>query len=333
MKRIMMWVAVFVVVLGGMCQSVFSAGGPVPVDLRRQLYELNSLLAVEKLQVDIYNQDGYWLYSGSANFSNDEASITMDIVAGPGLYRGYARWNDKWGNPLFGSMEWKISQFKAGLNYKDFPVYMYWSRIIHLQIDGPTANDAVWVNGNRAWFSDGYWNVSINQPWTIDELNIVWTGHGGWKVGVDPSFRFDLGISLAAKDMDPSNDSVSQMMGLSYAGEDSFVHNVVKYEGIYYDPTQQCDVVQMSTTVTNVTKAMVFLSYWDNNLGTVEYYSSIVEVKNQTILLPLIDTWFDYNYGAIRVVYTDSSGKTWQTWVSVGGMGIATPTPTPVVLE
>lgn len=322
----MLMVATMMMVFNSV-QPVFAAGTP-SVDLRKQLYELNALLAVQKLQVKMYSQDGSWSYSSTANFTDGVASLNMDIAPGPGLYRGYAYWNDGNGFPLFYSYDWKVSQFQPGMNMKDFPVTLYQSRYIRLKIDGPASTDGVWVNGNQAQFSAGYWIVCINQPWLVDELNITWNGHGGWNVSVDPSFPFGNVLILPAGSMDPSQNSVSHMSAMSYPGDNSWAYDTVTFDGWAYDPVQDNYSIKLDTALPNGTSVVVFFSYWDSSLGEVEYYSYSTHVDEQSILAPLgQNRWFDKNSCNIRVVYTDSTGKVRQTWVpastsvAVGGGG------------
>jgi len=323
MKRIMMMVMIAVFTSS---QPVFAAGPSASpsADLRRQLYELGALERVVTMQVDLYNQDNSWHGTGSATFTNDVANLAMDIGAGPGYYRGSANWNDKWGNALFSSSEYKLVLFRAGLNMKDFPVYLNGGASIHLKIEGPSSSDAVWVNGNQAWFLDGYWHVYVDQPWLVDSLDIIWAGHGGWTVNVNPSFQFDSVIQLAATGMDPGNDVVSQMMAMSYSGDDSWTNGIASY--IQNVDWQGSTLAEIGISVSDGTKIMVFFSYYDQNLGTVEYYNTTAvteEAKGYgtVIFVPLTGTWLNVGQTQIRIVYQDASGKYWQTWVSISQSG------------
>lgn len=317
MKRNMMVMAVLVLVFNSV-QLVFAAGDTPGIDLRKQLYELCALQRVVSMQVDLYSRDNSWHSGGSASFTNDEASLKMDVTPGPGYYRGYANWNDKWGNALFSSSEYKLVLFKAGINLKDFPVYLNSGTVVHLKIEGPSNSDGVWVNGQQAWFSDGYWHAWIDQPWLVDSLNIIWSGHGGWKVKVSPSFAFDSVTQLTNAGMDPANDVVAQMTAVSYSGEDSWTNGVANYLYVDSDPIGN-QVAKLATSIPYDTKVMVFFSYYDQNLGTVEYFSTTVAVTGRladgVILVPLTGTWFNESQTQIRLVYTDSGGGVRQTWV------------------
>jgi hypothetical protein len=325
MKRIMMMTVMMLMMVTG---SVLAAGGESTSsssDLRRLLYEQKALGEVENIQVDMYNQDNTWRVSGSAGFTDGEVSLQMDISAGPGYYRGSASWNDKGGNSLFRSCDYKLVVFKSGINMKDFPVYLCQYRNIQLKIEGPSTSDDVWVNGNRAWFSNGYWHVQIDEPWNIDELNIVWTGHGGWKVAVNPEYPFGDAIVITADGMDPTQDSASQMAAISFSGEDSWIYDVAGYMGIVGD-TDGNVAARLATSIPEGTKVIVFFSYYDQNLGTVEYYNTAVKVTDvlvdgTVILVPLIGVGFDENQTQIRIVWQDADGKWWQSWVSMPGDG------------
>ena len=317
-----------VMVMFSMVQAVLAAAGPTSpsTDLRRQLYELNALKRAVTVQVDLCNQDNSWRSSGSAAFTNDEATLTMDVSTGPGYYRGSANWNDKWGNALFSSSEYKLVLFKAGMNLKDFPVYLNSGTTVHLKIEGPSNGDGVWVNGGQAWFLDGLWHVYVDQPWLVDSLNIVWAGHGGWTVNVDPSFQFDSVIQLATTNMNPGNDIVSQMMAMSYSGEDSWVDGVVASYNSTVGDSQGNPMAELVTSIPSGTKVMVFFSYWQEGLGTVEYYNTTVKVTdvlvNGTVIrVPLTGTWFNLNQTQVRIVWQDTDGKYWQTWASVPTSG------------
>jgi hypothetical protein len=324
MKRTIMMMVVMAMFFT--MQTALMAAGPSPSpDLRRQLYELNSLLAVETLQVQVQNQDNSWRVDGSADFIDGETSLQMDISAGPGLYRGYASWNDKWGNPLFNSYDYKLTVFNAGVNMKDFPVYLVQYRNIQLKIEGPNSHDEVWVNGQQAWFFSGYWHVPINEPWNVDELSIVWTGHGGWELPVDPSYPFGEVIVVTADGMNPGQDSVSQMAALSYSGEDSWTYGISSY--MYMVGDSQGNVSALfAADIPEGTKVMVFFSYYDQKFGTIEYFNTTVKTVNKNpeglvILVPMVGTWFDESRTQVRIVYKDSDGKYWQTWAQVGGPG------------
>jgi hypothetical protein len=300
-----------------MGQASFAAASP---ELRRQLYELNALAAVQKLQVDMYNQDQTWHAVASADFIDGEVKLEMDISAGPGYYRGYASWNDEGGNPLFYSYDYKMTQFKAGINWKDFPVYLSPNRNIQLKIEGPSNSDEVWVNGQRAWFSNGYWHVGVNEPWNVDELSIIWTGHGGWKVAVNPSYPFGNTFVLTSDWMDSTQDSVSQMAAVSFSGEDSWVSDIAGFQRFSYSQGDQ--VVEFVTSIPSGTKVMVFFSCYDQNVGTVEYYNTTVNVTSVLvdglmIRVPLTGTWFDLNQTQVRFVFQDANGKYWQTWAAI----------------
>lgn len=319
-----LWVVMLVVVMFAFAQPAFAAGGVTTStqptdDLRRQLYELNALMRTVSMEVNLYNQDNSWHSSGAASFTGDVAFLKMDVTPGPGFYRGYAGWNDKWGNPLFSSMDCKLVLFKAGVNLKDFPVYLNGSTVIHQKIEGPSSGDGVWVNGQQAWFSDGYWHANIDQPWLVDTLDIIWSGHGGWKMSVSPTFAFDSVIQLTGASMDPTNDIVAQMAAVSYPGEDSWVWDVAGYESIDNDSNGN-QVAKLVTSIPYGTKILVFLSYYDQNLGSIEYFGTAVTVTDKladglVILIPLAGTWFSESQTQIRLVYTDASGTVRQTWV------------------
>ena len=315
MKRIVMTVMMSVFT----AQLVFAAGGTITTtsnDLRRMLYESNVLDRVTTMQVDLYSQDNSWHSGGSASFANDEANLTMDVGSGPGYYRGYANWNDKWGSPLFSSIEYKLTYFKAGMNIKDFPVYLNDNIMVHLKIEGPSSSDGVWVNGQQAWYLDGYWHVNINKPWLVDSLNIIWADHGGWSVDVSPSFAFDSVIVFTCANIDPTDDVVAQMTAVTYSGDDSWTNDVA-----YYVAGNDSKNIKMTTSIPYGTKVMVFFSYYDQNLGTtVEYYNTTVQVTDVLcdgliILVPVTETWFYEGQSQIRLVYTDANGAVRQTWV------------------
>ena len=322
MKRMMMLV---VVLVGLMAGWVRAAGGPIPIDLRRQLYELNCLLSVEKLQVDMYDQDGGWRAGATAPFKDGEASLEMDITPGPGNYGGYAWWMDKWGCPLFQCTDWKLTTFRVGVNVKDFPVLLCQNRMLRFMIEGPASNDGVWVNGQQAQYSDGYWRASVNQPWAIDEIEVIWNGHGAWTMLVNPSSNFGEVINLAKQDMDPNQGVASQMLAVSYPGEDSWTYGIASY--MYNVGDEQGNVsAQFAANIPYGTEVMVFFSYWEQYFGTiVEYHNTTVKVVDQKpdgtiILIPLTGTWFT-DRTQVRLVYTDANGVVRQTWVSIGGKG------------
>ena len=303
-----------------MMQATLKADG-LSADLRKKIYTLNALQSVVELQVDISNQDNSWRDSQSADFSNDDVMVQMDIDDGPGYYRGFANWNDKWGNALFSSSEYKLVYFKAGMNLKDFPVYLSPGTTLHLKIDGPSNSDGVWINKNQAWFSDGYWHAYIEQPWMVDSLDVIWDGHGSWTVGVSPSFKFDSVIQLTGTNMDHTEDIVAQMTAVSYPGEGSWTDGVASYERNIGDP-QGNPMIELITSIPYGTKVMVFFNYYDQNLGMVEYYNTTVKVTDVlvdgTIMsVPLSGTWFNLGQTQVRIVWQDTNGKYWQSWVSI----------------
>jgi hypothetical protein len=299
-------------------QSLFAAAGPEPVDLRRQIYELNALMRVDSLEVDVWDNNYTWHVAGKATFVDGEAELSLDITPGPDYYRATARWNDVWGSPLFQCYESKVVWMAAGVNVKDFAMRLNESPTLHFKIDGPASSDAIWVGRNRADFSGGYWHVPVDRPWELDLINVVWTGHGGWNIGVDPSFPFGSVICLTAADMDPTNNSVSQMEAISYSDSGSWTYNVIGYGGLFWDENQQCLAMELVSEMPTGTKAMVFLSYWDQDLGTVEYFNTTGYVdKLGVIRVMLCNTWFDHKRVSIRVVWKDSKGHVWQTWVPV----------------
>jgi hypothetical protein len=332
MNRIIAMFTMVIMMMGFSVQSLFAAGGPVtPIvtpsaaDLKRMEYELAALQEVTTLQVDLYDQEGKRECGGVSSFLNGEASLQMDVKSGPGNYRGYASWNDKLGNQLFYSYDYKLTTFWPGLNAKDFPMFLDPNRMVRFQIEGVGNNEEVWINGNRAWFNEGYWHTQINQPWLLDAIGIVWTGHGGWNVAVSPSFKFGGVVSLVQANINPSQDSVSQMVAVSYAGDDSWMQygSVGSYMYQIYDSEQDCYALQIATIIPNGTKVMAFLSYWDDGLKiTVEYSTSALESKDGFIFIPLKrGVWFDQNQSSIRLVFPDKDGKIRQACPAIGGLG------------
>ena len=309
--------AMFVVaMMVALCQPVYSAGGgDNESELRRLKYELSALSDVTKLEVNLYDEDWAFNSSASAEFVGGEARLTSDVKTGPGNYRGYAYWLNAWGDELFIAGDPKLTAFRPGMNMKDFPVDLNWNRIIRLKIDGPSSSDAVWVNGQRAGFSNGFWRVNVNQPWNIDSLLVIWPGHGGWELAVDSAFQFDSVVDLSAGDMDPNNGSISQMTAWSYPAEGSWVDGVATCQGLVYD---QVMCIKVSTTLPDGIM-FCFLSYQDGYTGnTMEYYNVSVKARGGTILIPLGgDSWFNPEKTAIRLVYINADGEVCQTWVQI----------------
>lgn len=322
------------IVMMGFSAPIFAAAPDTPTtpvvvqspsDLRRMEYELATLQEVTTFQVDIYNQDNDRKCGGSTNFFNGEATLHIDVQSGPGNYRGWASWNSRMGDELFYSYDYKLTTFRSGLNVKDFPMMLNPSRTVRFQIEGVGSNEEIWVGENRAWFNEGYWRVTINQPWLLDVIEIIWPGHGGWKVAVSPTFNFGSTIPLVQADIDSNRDSVSQMMAISYSGEDSWMQygsvGSVMYQ--IYDSTQNCYVIQIATIIPDGTKVMAFLSYWNDNLGTtIEYSTSALKSQDGYIFIPLKEgMWFDQNQCSIRLVFPDNKGKMWQACPAIGGKG------------
>jgi len=323
MKRMVM---MLVAVLVGWTSSVMAAGGPIPIDLRKQLYELHALMDVTALQIDMVNQDNTWQDSAKTAFVDGEASLEMGIGPGPGNYRGNAWWNDKWGCPIKACTDYKFTTFQVGVNIKDFPVLLCEDRMLHFTIEGPASSDGVWVNGRQAQYSDGYWHVLVNKPWAIDELKVIWNGHGSWSLPVNESSDFGDAINLVAGGMNPNQDTASQMSAISYSGENSWVWGVSSY--MYNDVDDQGNVyAEFAANIPDGTKIMVFFCYWEPYLGTiVEYHNTTAEAINWkpeglAIRVPLNGTWFDQNQTMVRFVYPDANGVMRQTWVNMVGNG------------
>jgi hypothetical protein len=274
------------------CVNVFAS----TEEQRRLEYALATLDDVTTMNVWVDEIHGSWSTNVTKEFVGGVAEAVLNLTFGPATYSVGSEWQDKNGYTLFRCWG-SLKEIKAGMNYVDLPMYIYYGRHLFLRFKQPEVNknSEIWVNGNPAWFDGTEWRAYVQEPWNVTNLQIVWTGHGGWNIGVTPSFDYGQTTTLSTDDMDPTITSSAQAIGLSYLGETSWpTQQQVFVSDVQWDSSLGCEVLSCYNTIYKKYgsfKALVLFTYYDQDYTgeRVQYFSKHVTVEDGMFTVPLVE--------------------------------------------
>lgn len=141
--------------------------------------------------------DDGWKTSASFKYDQetDEAMVSLSLGPGPGRYEVRMNLTDSLDHLLF-YVDTKVVEIELGDNPL---VFFFWPveyREFVFAIDGAGPEDDVFVNGQRAWLSSGFWRASVRYPWLVDELEIAWVGRGVYVHPAGPEYEYSAVLIL-----------------------------------------------------------------------------------------------------------------------------------------
>jgi len=305
------------VLMIGFVAFAFAAGALASTEQERIIqYSLTAIDDVAVMRNGVGDVDGNWGTNVAQAFVDGVAKTTIDLSWGPAYYNAYSSWEDSDGYQVFSSYG-SVKKVESGMNYMDFPMYLSAWRYLHFKLPpGASPDSGAWANGNRAYSEgNGLWGAYVQNLWNVTNLNFLLEGHGQWNVSVSPTFNYGGTIPLVASNMDSSVTSPSQAFGISYMeGLSSPSVQVVSVSEVKYDQSLGANVLVCVNTLHKQYgsfKLMVTLQNYDQNLGTVQYFSRYVDVTDGVIMIPLIGNngqqqWIQEGT-YVRFIYEDPS--------------------------
>ena len=217
------------------------------------------------------------------------------INCSPGWYQAWASWEDAVNrDQLFYSQYIEKTYFGAGQQTLQILMAVNPYRTIRFEIQGvPTSDDEVWFNGVRAWRDGNVWRVTVRKPWDVigSEVEVVWTGHGGWRIPLLQSY-FGGVVVFNTSDMDKTILSATQLKAVSFLGEGTYLQDQpLEYTGRYYSQEFGCEVLEIDSALADdIQEFTLVLNGYDEYSGQrVNYYSATLRNVGGLFMIPLGD--------------------------------------------
>ncbi len=255
-------------------------------------------------------------------FENGVATATLSCE--PGWYDGYATWENASRDVLFQSYYVPDTYLGPGSHSMTFLMTVNPYRAVRIKMAGeytPDPSDEVWFNGNQAWYddNDGLWHSWVYEPWRVIDtkaVEIVWSGHGGWRVWLTPEYFF--GVILETSTMDKALSAPTRVKAVSVLAEGTYLEDdLIKLVSLQYNQNLGCEVVTLKTGFVNgLTDFTLVLSSYDEETGRwLNYYSVTLDNVGENFTIP-IGGWIRPGTEA-RVYFTDSAtGQFWWKWLN-----------------
>ncbi len=266
-------------------------------------------------------------------FKNGRAQALLDCDVG--WYQSWSTWNNSSNVRLFRSQYTEQTYIGAGMQTMPFIMEVEYNRLVKLNVPGALfgENDELWFNGVRAYQNEaGVWQANVYKPWNLigAAVEVVWIGHGGWRVQIDEN-SFSPVINLNPADMDATLLAPTRLKAISFLAQGSYLEeDLVRYTGQSYDADLGCTVLNLQSLFDRDMKEFVLvLRGLDEESGLmVNYYTVSLQDVGDEIMVPLGDVnirprtlvkiyLMDPRTGDYKQKWLDTPGLWWELNMSV----------------
>lgn len=300
------------------------------VMLLEKLQDEGGVVSGEVFQTDPWNHDRDYNNKGYPFADNLVDGQSRSIVnCEVGWYNAYANWQSKdRREEYFYSQGMEDTYLGGGVQFLAFEMRTSSSKLLRLKIPGAVLSTAeeVWFDGNMAWMDGEFWNVYVYEPWNLldREVEVVWSGHGGWRMRLNLETLAGGTISLNTGKLDSSLVAPTRITAVSFLSDTSYLsEDLIRCYGAPYSDKLGCQVLDMDSLFDGeIKEVFIVLRSYDENLRQgLNYYTYLMKNVSSGFLVPLGNVGFRPNTD-IKVYFQDPRTGNWVhkvLWLENGG--------------